>query len=163
MKLAVANLALFLFGVFIPCLKITPHLGDGGAFDFVGHIAFGENFQVKELSIFQGIIEFIKGGDYFLAIVLCAFTLFFPAYKMYLTMAYHYSKNSPKETYEKILKISKYSMLDIFVIGLIVLAFKNIPGGTTASIGLGAIFFASNIFLTKYILHKISREISSSQ
>ena len=159
MKLASANLILFLLGIFTPCLKITPHLGDGGGFDFIGHIAFGEDFAEKRLSIARGILELTKGGDYFIAIVIFVFTLAFPTLKMYLIFIYHRTYDGKKETYERILKVSKYSMLDIFVLGLIVLAVKVMPGGTTASIQWGAVFFFANIILTKYILGQIRTEI----
>jgi paraquat-inducible protein A len=162
LKLAAANLVFFLFGIFVPCLKITPHLGEGGSFDFIGHIAFGKEFAEKRLSIAQGILELMKGGDYFIGIVLFVFTLAFPAYKMYLTFFYHRTYHEKKETYDRILKISKYSMLDIFVLGLIVLSIKVIPGGTTATIQWGAFFFFANIFLTKYILGQISKEIGKA-
>jgi len=160
MKLAVLNLILFLLGIFLPCLKVTPHLGEGGKYDFIGHIIFGENFKEKRLSVVEGIIEFLKGGDYFIAFVLFAFTLIFPAYKMFLTISYNFIRNSKHETYERILQVSKYSMLDIFVIGLIVLAIKVIPGGSKAMVDWGALFFFSNIILTKFILTKIKKEIN---
>lgn len=159
MKLALANFFLFIFGVFVPCLKITPHLGKGGDFDFLGKIIFGNEFDEKRFSIAQGILELIQGGDYFIGAILFLFTLAFPAYKMYLTFFYYLTSKAKRKTYEWILKVSKYSMLDIFVLGLIVLAIKAMPGGTTASLEWGAFLFFANIVTTKYILGKISKDI----
>jgi len=156
--LAFFNIVIFTIGVFAPCLKVTPHLGDGGSYDFLGKLFYGDSFNPVIMSIFDTIYQLLKGGDYFIGAVILVFTILFPVFKMFLIFEHFFTKVANPKRIKLILSLSKYSMLDVFVIGLILLSIKVLPGGSTAQIQLGSLAFAANVLLTKLLLAKVSRE-----
>lgn len=150
--LVILNVFLFTVGIFAPCLKVTPHLGEGGSYDFVGKILYGQGFDPIVMSIFDSIRVLLEGGDYFIGVTILLFTVCFPLFKMFLLFEYHFAGLRGEKRLKLTAAVSKYSMLDVFVIGLLLLSIKTLPGGSTAEIQLGSIFFGLSVVLSKVLL-----------
>ena len=60
-----------------------------------------------------------------------------------------------KETHSKslsfALKLGKYSMLDVFVLAVIVIAVKGLPGGSKVILEMGVYFFGASIIMSLFI------------
>lgn len=150
--LVIINVMLFAIGIFAPCLKVTPHLGEGGSYDFIGKIFYGTGFDPVKMSIFDSIQTLIEGGDYLIGTIIILFTVLFPLFKMFLLFDHYFAGVSGGKRLKLTVAVSKYSMLDVFVIGLILLSIKTLPGGSTAEIQLGSLFFCLNVILSKILL-----------
>lgn len=115
--------ASFLYaGVLFPMISIDARVSD---FDFklLGmNVEFGEQvlfyqsksiFEVVNLLIFENSIESVIVG-----LLILIFSIVFPVVKYILTVIYYFSQNS-KVIYYIITNLSKWSMADVFVVGLI--------------------------------------------
>lgn len=155
------NLIVFMVGVFAPALKVTPHLGESGSYDFLGQILYGDEFHPMSLSIFDTLVKLYEGGDYFICSIIFLFTILFPLLKMYFTFAYGFQGVMGQKAIRVVSLISKFSMLDVFVIALILISIKALPGGSTAEIQYGAVFFFLNVILTSLLLFWIIKRKDS--
>lgn len=108
-------------------------------------------------TIFEGIYYFLEHGEYFIAIILFMASIVIPIFKFIILFYLLYSvkigskwKRGQKTTlYNIIHKIGKWSMLDIFVIGLMI---SLVQFGDIAimSTGYAAISFAMMVVLTMF-------------
>jgi paraquat-inducible protein A len=84
-------------------------------------------FLSQEVSLLQGIWELAKEGEYFLFILLAGFSVLFPAVKIVLGLLLWYGAAEPgsKARWLRWLDfLGRWSMLDVFVVALIVVAVK---------------------------------------
>lgn len=145
--LCVFSSIFFAFGVFLPCLKVNPRYGD-----FTGAVKLlaPELNEEKVFSIASGIFDLISGGSYFLGFVLFFFSLVFPLFKISFTWSAHANQSrglSPGKSFKILSHLGKFSMLDIFVVALLVLVLKGMPGGTEVRVLPGVVFFVLSVLL----------------
>ena len=60
----------------------------------------------------------------------------------------------------------KFSMLDVFVVGLIVLAIKGLPGGSRVTLGWGVAAFAASVvlsILSAILIQRMERRAAAAQ
>jgi uncharacterized paraquat-inducible protein A len=60
----------------------------------------------------------------------------------------------------------KFSMLDVFVVGLIVLAIKGLPGGSRVTLGWGVAAFAASVILSMVaaiIIQRVERRYFATE
>jgi paraquat-inducible protein A len=84
-------------------------------------------FLSQEVSLLQGVWELAKEGEYFLFALLAGFSILFPAVKLLLGLLLWYGAAEPSRqgSWLRWLDfIGRWSMLDVFVVALIVVAVK---------------------------------------
>ncbi len=137
--LAVIALVLLCIGIFSPFMKMkVPLMGVDNTYSLVG-----------------GICEFFKSGNYLFGIILLAFSVLFPIFKLLLLLIIT-NRNIPMsktiriKIHHLVELLAKYSMLDVFVIAIIIVIFKVANMVSVASVAgaIGIYIFCAAIFLS---------------
>ena len=137
-----AALVLLGFGLFLPAIRISSFI-----------------FISRELSLFSSVISFLEAGDFFLFVVTLVFTVLFPIFKivtgLVLWHASDISGTPARSLLNGLAVASKWSMLDVFMIALVVLV---IDGRllTGANIEAGAIVFAVSVLTSTWAVRRLS-------
>ena len=111
-------------------------------------------------SVLSGVVELLIDGQIFLFAVITSFSIVFPILKITLLFLFLRTKPLRNGQFERSLKFmhdyGKWSMLDVFVVALLVVAVKL---GALASVemryGLYAFFCA--VVLTMYITKRVAK------
>jgi len=123
-------------GIAAPCMKVTPRMGEyTGLAEWMGLVDAPRSY-----SILVGIRHLLVGDGVWLGLVLLGFSVLFPIAKL----------TALRMESTKLVSISKYSMVDVFVIAMLVVASKTFPGGTEISIEWGIYPFAAAALLTMF-------------
>jgi paraquat-inducible protein A len=107
--------------------------------------------RTETISIAGGILALLGDGKYFVAAIILTFSVLFPLWK--LGVIWH-SLNAVEaggrldRQLHVIEKLGKFSMVDIFVIALLVLAVKGLPGGSAVTLHWGVIAFAASALIS---------------
>lgn len=139
-------------------MTMTPHMKTpvGDIIKVIRLIS--DSAEPQSFSIVGGVFHMLSDGDLFLAIVIAGFSIIFPSYKL-LTMhricgrclrAENINPKKLDESVHLLAKLGKWSMLDVFVLGLIVLSFKAFPGGTTINLNFGAYAFGASVLVSMF-------------
>jgi paraquat-inducible protein A len=128
-----------------PCMAIHPSFGnlDGWVKLLKPTLA-----RPTEYSVIGGITTLIRNGSVALGGLLFAFSVVFPTIKLAVmaaaTAALHQGR-PPGPLMTVAHHAGKFSMLDVFVAGLLVLAIKGLPGGSRVTLGWGVAAFAASV------------------
>ena len=137
---------LLALGLFGPCMTITPRMGEHtGLAKWLGLLDDPESY-----SIFGGIVRLLD-GNLLVALALALFSGVFPLSKAIILRAAlsdARAGRSASRAHGIAAKFGKYSMVDVFVIALLVVASKRVPGGTTIDIEWGAYAFGAAALLS---------------
>ena len=121
-NLTFASLVLLITGLVVPCMTIRPQLGD-----LTGWVKIlaPEALVSESYSILGGIGAMFEGGSPGLGALLFLFSVIFPTWKL-LTFLWFLRSGSPEKGRSLTLavKLGKYSMLDVFVIAVLVVGVK---------------------------------------
>jgi len=144
---------LFAIGLFAPCMTILPGFGE-----FTSLVAFlkPEFGKASTISIAEGIAALYSDGKYFIASVVLLFSVIFPLWKLgvlWASVLAIYRGESAAKLLKNIEKLGKFSMVDIFVIALIILAIKGLPGGTAVQLNWGVFTFTASVILSICLPH----------
>lgn len=154
--LSIGSFCLLVTGILLPCMTIYPN---AGAFtSFIKMLAPSE-FETTTYSILSGILSMIQNGNVAIGIMLLLFSVVFPVWKLatfiYVTFR---KKKTPSKSLDLAIKLGKYSMLDVFVLAVLVIAIKGLPGGTKLDLEAGIYFFTASVLLSLFIGPKIKPE-----
>lgn len=138
----VAALALLAFGLFLPAIEISSFF-----------------FLSREFSLFEGVFSFLEAGDYFLFAVTFAFSILFPAFKIVTGLVLWHAADVTGPSAHALLNglaaASKWSMLDVFIIALVVLvADGRLLSG--ADIRIGVIVFSASVLVSTWAVRRLS-------
>ena len=138
----VATLVLLAFGLFLPAIKISSFI-----------------FMSRELSLFDSVLSFFRAGDFFLFAVTLVFTILFPSFKivtgLVLWHAADISRTPARSLLNGLATASKWSMLDVFMIALVVLVIDGrVLSG--ADIQAGAIIFSASVLTSTWAVRRLS-------
>lgn len=128
-------LALFVAGIFRPFTEMTK-------------VWLFEN----RVSVYDGLIIFIKSREYFLFTILLVFTVIFPFVKILSLIALWLksglTRKQTVQIYTVVSHLGKWSMLDVFVVAILVLLLKS---GSVASVKVqdGFFLFFASVMLTQ--------------
>lgn len=123
-------------GIAAPCMTVTPRMGEHTGFaKWVGLVDAPRSY-----SILGGIRHLLGGDGIWLGIVLLGFSVLFPIAKLIAL----------RMQSSKLASIGKYSMVDVFVIAMLVVASKSFPGGTEISMAWGIYPFAAAALFTMF-------------
>ena len=131
-----------------PCMSVEPAFGE---FDGWVRLLKPDLARPTHYSVVGGITAIVRNGSVFLGLLLLAFSVIFPTAKL-AVMAAAASALSQGYPAGFLMKLAhhagKFSMLDVFVVGLIVLAIKGLPGGSRVTLGWGVAAFAASVVLS---------------
>ena len=125
-------------GLCAPCMTITPRMEPHtGLARWLGLVKEPETY-----AIVKGIARLLEAGNLLLGIVLLTFSCLFPVVKLILLRGAIGAAG-----HAAVHRFGKYSMVDVFVIALLVVASKSFPGGTTVEVRWGVFVFAAAALL----------------
>ncbi|MEM6260132.1 MAG: paraquat-inducible protein A [Planctomycetota bacterium] len=146
--LAVASCLLGL-GLVAPCMTIQPSMGE--TFDTWLQLLEPSELEPTTYSILGGILELMQTDSLALGLVLLAFSVVFPAFKL-ATLWWALNAQRLGQAGRAALWFThhagKFSMLDVMVIAVLVVAIKGLPGETKVAIGWGLFAFAVSVVLS---------------
>ncbi len=131
----VASLAFFVTGIFLPFTSVTK-------------LWLFEN----QVSVYQGLIVLWKAGEMFLFLILFVFTVCFPFIKINAMLALwlypSLDSANAQRLYHFVSNLGKWSMLDVFVMAILVLTVKS-SGVANIQVGIGFFLFFISVMLTQ--------------
>ena len=131
---------------------------------------FSDRGAPQSFSIISGVFRMLSDGDLFLAAVIAGFSIIFPGYKLFAMHAIcdeclQAGAPNPKRLTDSIQLLARYgkwSMLDVFVLGLTVLSFKTFPGGTTVSLNFGAYAFGASVVASMFATNELKKGLHAN-
>ena len=149
-KLLIILSSIFLgIGLVAPTMTIVPKAGE---LTWLIEILEPESMLPVTYSIVGIIIELANSMEWLLVIVLTFFSILIPVTKIYFFLAASCEsrENSNIGWIASIVgKLSKFSMAEVFVLSLVLISLKTLPGGTDVQLEFGCvIYFLSVIFST---------------
>jgi paraquat-inducible protein A len=117
-------------------------------------------FYKNTFSIHTGLVTLFKEGEYILFLIIFVFTILFPVIKILLLGMIHYYRSWPEEKMKKLLHflslVSKWSMLDVFIVALLVVIVRlGITGRVEVQWGLYV--FAVSVILSTLTTQRLTR------
>ena len=141
--LLVAGLLLYAFGIFTPFFTVT------------------KLWVFKDgISVVNGLITLFQEREYFLFAVLTLFTILFPIVKLsllgviWLEREHHLAR--VRRLHHHIENLGKWSMLDVFVVAILVVTMKSAAIGQI-QISLGLYLFSFSVLFTQFATMWIER------
>lgn len=146
-----AATAFLLLGLIAPAIHIK-HTGE--LVELLEVFAGGTQSQ-HSYSILGGVWQLLHGGNYFIATLIFLFSVVFPVFK--LLAFWGLSRNplasesgSQAGWVNLVEKAGKWSMLDVFVLALVLIVYQTVAG-VRVSFGLGFYCFGIAILLSLYV------------
>ena len=153
-NLCIGCVALLIAGALLPCMTVIPHAGEYTA---VIRMLAPDVMEPTTYSLLGGILHMIQ-ADLLIGILLLLFSIVFPVWKLGTFIYYLLRRRTSKsKSLDIALKMGKYSMLDVFVLAVIVIAVKGLPGGSEVVLESGIYFFGAAILLSIFIGSKITQ------
>jgi paraquat-inducible protein A len=131
-----AAMACFIAGIILPFTAVTK-------------LWLFEN----QISVCRGLVVLWKAGEIFLFLILFVFTICFPFIKINALLAlwlYPGLTAEQSRTFFKFVShLGKWSMLDVFVVAILVLTVKS-GGVANIQVGIGFFLFCLSVMLTQF-------------
>lgn len=131
-----AAMGLFVSGIFLPFTSVTK-------------LWLFEN----QISVYRGLIILWKAGELFLFLILLVFTICFPFVKINALLALWLypglTADQARTFYKFVSNMGKWSMLDVFVVAILVLTIKS-AGVAHIEVGVGFFLFFISVMLTQF-------------
>lgn len=125
-------------GLFAPAFTVTPRLEPHD--ELARWLGLLDDPATYSLA--GGIRRLVLDGHAALGVLLFLFSVAFPVAKLALVRAaLREGRSGPVHRW--LARTSKFSMADVFVLALVVVAAKTFPGGTTVDLHYGAYVFAA--------------------
>ena len=138
-------------GLVGPCMTIVPSLGQ---WDSWLRLLKPSAVRPSAYSVLSGIMTMIRGGNPGLGLLLLAFSAAFPTAKL-AVMAWAASalggggtRGAGRWALALVHHAGKFSMLDVMVLAMIVIALKGLPGNTRVELGWGVWAFAASVVVS---------------
>jgi len=132
----VAAMGLFIGGIFLPFTSVTK-------------LWLFEN----QISVCRGLVVLWKAGELFLFLILLVFTILFPFVKLNAMLALwlypRLETENAKQMFHFVANLGKWSMLDVFVVAILVLTVKS-SGVASIQVGTGFFLFFASVMLTQF-------------
>jgi len=131
----VAAMGCFIAGIFLPFTSVTK-------------LWLFEN----QISVFRGLIVLWDAGELFLFLILFLFTVVFPFVKLNAMLALwlypRLEAENARQMFHFVANLGKWSMLDVFVVAILVLTVKS-SGLASIQVGSGFFLFFGSVMLTQ--------------
>ena len=159
MKLQLLKLLILLssvalgIGITAPTITITPEIGEfTGEFSWVIEHLYPEKLAPKTYSVI-GTIGLIIKKDWLLGAALIVFSILFPVTKLgfyWLSINSPAGKSRARSLLRGIDRFGKFSMAEVFLLALIMLFIKDLPG-MGAKLHYGIYVFSASVILSLLI------------
>jgi paraquat-inducible protein A len=118
----------------------------------------GIGIDYQEIHLFDSVTMFWEAKEYFLAIIILLFTIVLPVVK-YLDVLIRIASSFeiPEKLGKFLHAIDKWSMLDVFLVALLILNFKLDSSFIVMKIKIGTTFLTVSIILRMALVMIISR------
>jgi paraquat-inducible protein A len=127
-------------------MTVTPEFGN---FTSIVGILQPSFTSTTTFSVFGGIDSLLEEGKYFIAAVVLLFSIIFPVIKLTVVWIEICDLFPAGSKFARVLeRFGKYSMVDVFVMALLILAVKGLPGGSSVSLEWGLACFGAAALLT---------------
>lgn len=160
--LLVATSILLGAGLFAPCMTLQPSFG---GVDALVRLIKPDLISPTTYSLISGISSLLTGGNFLIGVVVLLFSVVFPVWKLgvYWAALARIRRGLPAGAPIRLVhQLGKWSMLDVFVLAVLVVAVKGLPGGSRVLIEWGAAAFCASVLLSIYIsLHLREPETDS--
>ena len=139
--LLLVTFSFFIAGVFSPIITLAKFV-----------------FVENTFSVFSGIVELLQEDKYFLFFIIACFSLLLPLMKMAVILKLLMTKTTETPKLKKFLHwmhvYGKWSMLDVFIVAVLVVVVKL---GPIASVEMhyGLYFFAISVVLTMLLTARV--------
>jgi paraquat-inducible protein A len=131
----VSAMGLFIAGIFLPFTSVTK-------------LWLFEN----QVSVYRGLIVLWQAGEIFLFLILFVFTICFPFVKintmLVLWLYPRLDGERAQRMYHFVSDLGRWSMLDVFVLAILVLTVKS-SGVANIQVGTGFFLFFASVMLTQ--------------
>lgn len=153
-------------GLVAPCMTIRPSFG---AYTGWVRMLDPSMTEASTYSIVSGIAQILTQDSVVLGLILLGFSVLFPIAKLATLWvglsaiaAGQASDDAGARTLgRRALELThhtgKFSMLDVMVIALLIVAIKGLPGGTQIAVGWGLFAFAGSVVLSMIASSQIAR------
>jgi paraquat-inducible protein A len=133
-------------GLFGPCMTVTPRMEPvQGLAKWLGLVG-----EAKTYSIVSGVRALLAGGNVGIGLVLLFFSILFPIAKL-VALRLCLADAKVGRSHALAARYGKYSMVDVFVVAMLVVTSKSYPGGTTVEIEWGLFAFAGAALLSMLV------------
>ena len=130
----------------LPLFSITPGAGEWTGWIRMIHPADMATFHQ---TVPGGIQTLWKEGNPGLAVLLSLFCVLLPFFKFSVLWGEVYGMDLQGTLWGRLCKITApYAMVEVFVVGILVIAIKGLPGGTRIEVEPGAWCFAASVLLS---------------
>lgn len=140
--------ALLGLGLVAPCMTIVPGFGD---METWVRLLKPQLMHASTYSVLSGIFAMIHNHNVGLGLLLLSFSAIFPTLKL-ATMAWSIEDLAARRPTGVLLRFAhhagKFSMLDVLVLALLVIAIKGLPGNSQVQLGWGVWCFAGSVVLS---------------
>ena len=141
-----------------PCMTIRPHFGN---FTGVVNVLQPSFTASVSYSVLGGIYALALDGKFLIASVVLIFSVVFPILKLSVLWVAVWNLYPELTLIHHLLeKLGKYSMIDVFVMALLVLSIKGLPGGSSVELHWGLFMFGFSTLLTMWLAQQV-RKVSS--
>ena len=107
----------------------------------------------NQISVYRGLVVLWKAGEIFLFLILFVFTVCFPFIKINALLALWLypglSLEQSRRFFKFVSHLGKWSMLDVFVVAILVLTVKS-SGVASIKVGTGFFLFFVSVMLTQF-------------
>jgi paraquat-inducible protein A len=152
--------ALFVPGIFAPCVVLQPRM-EGYGVDWLPVLAWllRADGSPTVSSVAGGVVTLLWHGDWLIGLAILLFSIVFPTLKMAVLLGVGYHQLTGRSlvpgrhaiwadrAYRALKDLGKWSMLDVLVLALLVVAFKTFPMGTRVELAAGAYLFLASVLL----------------
>jgi paraquat-inducible protein A len=143
-------------GLFAPCMTLHPGFGE---FTPLVRLINPELTVPTTYSILEGIRSMFDEGSVFIGVMVLLFSVVFPIWKLgvyFMASARLAAGLEIGRSVRWVNQLGKWSMLDVFVLAVLLVAVKGLPGGSRVAIEWGAAAFCASVLLSIYISLHIS-------
>jgi paraquat-inducible protein A len=149
-KLAAGLVALcclaFGMALVLPLFSIQPA---AGRWTGLAKLLAADQFATRSFTLLGGIVILWRENERFLAILMGLISLVFPLLKLSVLWWEIFLVSSLSENFLRFVRsISRYAMVEVLLIALLVLVIKGMPGGSEVKIQAGAWCFTASVILS---------------
>ncbi len=133
----------FAAGLVLPLFKIEPRAEEWT--EALKLLAPGK-MRSQEFTLLGGIAGMWQGGEWALAIILTLFSVVLPLAKLSMLTLEAAAPEALSDSWRQLMKsVSRYAMVEVFVIALLVMLAKGMPGGSRMELGIGTTAFVLSV------------------
>ncbi|MBE06158.1 MAG: hypothetical protein CMO37_02530 [Verrucomicrobiaceae bacterium] len=153
----------FLFGSasILPIFSIEPAVGEWTA---LAEILSPEEMQPQSFSLLKGVRLLWQEDERMLACIIGLFSLLLPVIKLSVLWAEALFSGSLSKKWMSFLQaVSRYAMLEVFLVAMTVLLLKQMPGGSRITLESGFYSFGVSVLLSLVVAQFVEARKKQSE